>query len=55
MIYRLQGDRYTVETSSRYFPNINVSEVVTECLKIAYERNTSAAIRGLRQKLTSEN
>ncbi|WP_306297096.1 Uma2 family endonuclease [Nostoc sp. C057] len=45
VIYRLQGDvyrqaasrlRYTVESSSRYFPNINVSEVVTECLKIAY-------------------
>ncbi len=49
------GDRYTVETSSRYFPNINVSEVVTESLKIAYERNTSAAIRELRRKLTSEN
>ncbi|WP_104907656.1 hypothetical protein [Nostoc sp. 'Lobaria pulmonaria (5183) cyanobiont'] len=47
--------RYTVETSSRYFPNINVSEVVTESLKIAYERNTSAAIRELRRKLASDN
>ncbi|MEH2331543.1 hypothetical protein [Nostoc sp.] len=28
------GDRYTIETRSRYFPNINVSEVVTESLKI---------------------
>ncbi len=55
VIYRLQGDRYTVEISSRYFPNINVSEVVTESLKIAYERNTSAAIRELRQKLASDN
>ncbi|MEH2037260.1 Uma2 family endonuclease [Nostoc sp.] len=55
VIYRLQGDVYTVETSSRYFPNINVSEVVTECFKIAYERNTSAAIRELRRKLASEN
>jgi len=64
VIYRLQGDRlqhcasrnrYTVETSSRYFPNINVSKLVTECLQIAYERNTSAAIRELRRKLASEN
>lgn len=55
VIYRLQGDRYTVETSSRYFHNINVSEIVKECLKIAYERNTSAAIRELRRKLASEN
>ncbi|WP_193196796.1 Uma2 family endonuclease [Nostoc sp. MG11] len=54
MIYRLQGDRYTVETSSRYFPNINVSKVVVECLQIAYERNTSTAIRELRRKLASE-
>ncbi|MEH2168798.1 MAG: hypothetical protein V7K41_19510 [Nostoc sp.] len=45
MIYRLQGDRYTIETRSRYFPNIDMSEVVIESLKIAYERNTSAAIR----------
>ncbi|MBE8968352.1 hypothetical protein IQ277_19640 [Nostocales cyanobacterium LEGE 12452] len=64
VIYGLQGDvsrqaalrlHYTVETTSRYFPNINVSEVVTECLKIAYERNTSAAIREVRRKLASEN
>ncbi|WP_138503654.1 hypothetical protein [Nostoc sp. PA-18-2419] len=34
-----------IETSSHYFPNINVSQVVTEYLQIAYERNTSAAIR----------
>ncbi|MBD0388154.1 MAG: Uma2 family endonuclease [Nostoc sp. C3-bin3] len=54
VIYRLQGNVYTIETSSRYFPNINVSEVVTECLQIAYERNTSAAIRELRQKLASD-
>jgi Uma2 family endonuclease len=55
VVYRLQGDVYSVETSSRYFPNINVSKIVIESLKIAYERNTSAAIRELRQKLTSEN
>ncbi|WP_375475998.1 Uma2 family endonuclease [uncultured Nostoc sp.] len=55
VIYKLQGDRYTVETRSRYFPNINVSEVVIESLKIAYERNTSAAIRELRRKLASKN
>ncbi|MBX9256958.1 Uma2 family endonuclease [Desmonostoc muscorum CCALA 125] len=55
VIYRLQGDRYIVETSSHYLPNINVSEVITEYLQIAYERNTSAAIRQLRRKLASEN
>lgn len=54
-IYQLQSDRYTVVTSSRFFPNINVLEVIAECFRIASERNTSAAIRELRQKLASEN
>lgn len=52
-IYSLQGDRYTVQTSSHYFPNINVSEVLTECFRVTYERNTSAAIRELRRKLVN--
>ena len=54
-IYQLQGDRYTIETSSRYFPNINVSETWQECFQIASERNSSVAIRQLRQKLAGEN
>ena len=54
-IYQLQSDRYTLVTSSRYFPNMNVSALIAECFRIASERNTSAAIRELRQKLASEN
>jgi Uma2 family endonuclease len=54
-IYQLQSDRYTVISSSRYFANINVSALITECFRIASERNTSVAIRELRQKLASEN
>ncbi|MBD1934962.1 MULTISPECIES: Uma2 family endonuclease [Cyanophyceae] len=54
-IYQLQSDRYTVVTSSRFFPNMNVLEVIAECFRIAFERNTSVAIRELRQKLASEN
>ena len=45
----LVGDRYTVETSSRYFPNINLEEAIAQCFRIGYERNTSAAIRELRE------
>jgi hypothetical protein len=59
----LQGDaatqplcyRYNEKTSSRYFPNINVKEAIAQCFRIAYERNTSAAIRELRRKLANEN
>ena len=55
-IYSLQdGDRYHVQTNSRYFPNINVKEAIAECFRITYERNTSAAIRELRRKLGNEN
>ncbi len=55
VIYQLQGDRYIVETSSRYFPNINVSEAMQKCFQIASERNSSIAIRQLRQLLAREN
>ncbi|MBD2740436.1 Uma2 family endonuclease [Coleofasciculus sp. FACHB-1120] len=54
-IYSLESDRYTVATSSRYFPNMNVLALITECFRIASERSTSVAIRELRQKLASEN
>lgn len=55
VIYSLQGDRYTVQTSSYYFPNINVSEAIAESFRVAYERNPSAAIRELPQRLANEN
>lgn len=56
VIHGLQSDeRYQIQTSSRYFPNINVSEIMAECFRIAYERNTSAAIRELRRRLANEN
>lgn len=51
VIYSLQGDRYIVQSNSRYFSDINISEVITQSLQTAYERNSSAAIRQLRQKL----
>ncbi|AFY34719.1 Uma2 family endonuclease [Calothrix sp. PCC 7507] len=51
-IYGLRGDGYSVQTDSRYFPNINVSQVINECFRIADERNTSVAIRQLRRNLS---
>jgi Uma2 family endonuclease len=52
-IHGLQGNSYVRTNNSRYFPNMNVPEIVRECLQIAYERNTSAAIRELRRKLAT--
>lgn len=55
MIYRLQGDSYRENTNSRYFPNVNVSQILIECFQMASDRNTSTAIRELRQKLANED
>lgn len=51
LIYQLQGTEYLIEPKSRYFPNINLLDVVSRCRQVAYERNTSAAIRDLKQWL----
>ena len=50
-IYQLQGNQYQVAEESRYFPGFQIQATVARCLKIAYERNTSAAIRDLRNRL----
>ena len=51
-IYCLEEDRYQVKNRSRYFPDIEVLDLIDDCFKVASERNTSAAIRQLRQKLS---
>ena len=51
LIYQLEGDRYGVKSQSQYFPEVNLVDVVTRCLAIAYQRNTSVAIRDLKQQL----
>jgi len=50
-IYQLQGTEYRRQTQSRYFPAIDLQDLIARCLQVAYERNTSAAIRELRQRL----
>ena len=50
-IYNLEGDRYIVSNCSRYFPNVNILNLIADCFQVASDRNTSTAIRQLRQKL----
>jgi Uma2 family endonuclease len=50
-IYQLQDNAYQLSAQSRYFPTIDLSTVIEDCLQLAYNRNTSAAIRNLRQRL----
>jgi len=54
-VYQLQGNSYTLQTQSRYFPDVDLQTVCDRCLQIAYERNASAAMRDLRQRLRDRN
>ena len=51
LVYQLQGTEYLLQTQSMYFPDINLQDVISRCLQVAYDRNTSAAIRELKQRL----
>lgn len=51
LVYQLQGTEYLLRTQSMYFPDINLQDVISRCLQVAYDRNTSAAIRELKQRL----
>lgn len=50
-IYSLQGEQYIVANSSRYFPEIDILNLIADCFQVARDRNTSSAIRQLRSKL----
>jgi Uma2 family endonuclease len=51
LVYQLQGTEYLLRTQSMYFPDINLQDLIGRCLQVAYDRNTSAAIRELKQRL----
>ncbi|MGB8701959.1 MAG: Uma2 family endonuclease [Thermosynechococcaceae cyanobacterium] len=51
LIYQLHTGSYRQEVQSRYFPGVDLASAVARCLHIAYDRNTSAAIRDLKQRL----
>ncbi len=51
LIYQLQGSEYQLQPHSRYFPEFDLQSTIARCIEIAYDRNTSAAIRDLRQSL----
>ncbi|MBE9206830.1 Uma2 family endonuclease [Nostoc sp. LEGE 06077] len=53
LIYQLQGTDYPMQTQSRYFPEFDLPSAIAQCVQIAYQRNTSAAIRHLKQQLSN--
>lgn len=50
-IYRFQNGGYVAVSQSQFLPGIQPQDLVARCLQIAYNRNTSAAIRELKQQL----
>lgn len=52
-IYGLQGNEYQVQTTSRYFPNVDLQAMVAQCLEAASKRGTGIALRELRQRLST--
>jgi Uma2 family endonuclease len=51
LIYQLQGEAYQLQSQSRYFPGFDLVGTIVRCMQVAYDRNTSAAIRDLKQRL----
>lgn len=51
LIYGLQDGAYVQQEQSHYFPEIPLAEIVARAVQVAYERNTSTAIRELKQRL----
>lgn len=51
VIYGLQAGQYQVQTTSRYFPEVDLPAIVTQCLQAASDRGTGVAIRELRRAL----
>lgn len=49
----LESDKYHQQTTSRYFPEIDLSELVNQCWQAARERGMGIAIREMRQQLRS--
>jgi Uma2 family endonuclease len=50
-IYQFQGADYQRQSQSRYFPDVDLPSAISRCVQIAYDRNTSAAIRDFKQRL----
>lgn len=50
-IYQLQDDGYVVQKRSRLFPCFDLQGVIDRCFQDTSDRNTSFAIRNLRQGL----
>lgn len=54
-IYGLQVDKYQLQPTSRYFPDVDLQNLINQCLEVASTHGTGVAIRELRNSLTANN
>ncbi|MEB3219583.1 MAG: Uma2 family endonuclease [Nostocales cyanobacterium 94392] len=54
-IHSLSGNSYQEQSFSKYFPDVDLSEIISRVLKVASEQGTGVAIRDLRQQLSGES
>ncbi len=53
-IYGLQETEYQPQTTSRYFPGVDLPMIVAQCLEAASKHGTGLALRELRQRLSRD-
>ncbi|MEB3180005.1 MAG: Uma2 family endonuclease [Nostocaceae cyanobacterium] len=51
-IYSLQEETYQLQSVSRYFPEIDLPNLITQVLQVASQQGTGVALRELRQNLS---
>jgi Uma2 family endonuclease len=53
-IYHFESGKYVWQSQSRFFPTIDIPNIVQTAVKETYDRNSSFAIRNLRQRLADD-
>ncbi len=54
-IYGLQAEGYFPQSTSRYFPGVDLHPLIAQVFEMATEQGTGIAIRALRQRLLEES
>ncbi|NCJ06838.1 Uma2 family endonuclease [Synechococcales cyanobacterium C] len=55
LIYQFQQSAYHLVRYSQFFPGFDLPETTARCIQLAYDRNSSAAIRDLKQRLAASS
>ncbi len=53
-IHGLQAEGYALQSTSRYFPGVDLTQLIAAVFQMATEQGTGMAIRALRQRLCED-